>query len=176
MTYVVRAPRVGDAMQIGALRNHVWRVAYAGLVPKDFLDQLDDVRAAAVWHARLEETNGRGVDHRRQTLRVAVEVETDHIVGVAVCAAARTETGPAPLEMKLLNVHPEHLGEGLGRRLLAVLTASRDCWMWVIDSNTPAQLFLRRNGFQRTDARRQHAETGVPEVLMVRREWEAPGL
>lgn len=175
MTYVVRAPRVGDAMQIGALRNHVWRVAYSGLVPPDFLAQLDDVRAAAVWRSRLEEVNARGVDLRQQTTRVAVEVESDTVVGVAVCAAV-PGAAPTSLEMRLLNVHPDHLGSGLGRRLLAVLTAARDCSMWVIERNVPAQLFLRRNGFLRTDQRRAHAETGVPEVLMVRRDWTAPGL
>lgn len=178
-TYVVRAPRVGDARQIGELRNLVWRATYAGMVPENFLAALDDGRAADAWHTRLETTSARGVDLRSATLRVAVDVEAERVVGLAAAGSAQDPldgAGAAALEVRFLNIHPDHVGHGLGSRILAVLTGARDCHMWVIERNTSAQLFLRRNGFVRTTESRAHPEVAVREVLMVRRDWTAPGL
>ncbi len=37
MRLIVRPPRVGDETSLGPLRNRVWRMAYAGLMPADYL-------------------------------------------------------------------------------------------------------------------------------------------
>lgn len=173
MSFVVRPPRATDAGPAARLRNAVWRATYSGIVPQDVLDALDDDRSTLVWEARVDATNGRGVDHNGTTIRVAVDMDTDRIVGFGEVRPVSGE--PTPMELTMLNVDPEYLGQGLSSRMLGVLTAARDCHTWVVAGHVRAQNFFARHGFALTDETREHQTFRVREVLMVRRDWSAPG-
>lgn len=173
MPFVVRPPRAADAAPVARLRNAVWRAAYPGIVAQDVLDALDDDRSTQVWEARIDAADARGVDHNGATIRVAVDMDSDRVVGFG--EVRPDEGGPTPMELTMLNVDLEYLGQGLGSRMLGVLTAARDCHTWVVAGHLRAQNFFARHGFALTGQTREHQTFRVSEVLMVRRDWSAPG-
>lgn len=176
MTLVVRAPRLPDARAVAELRNAVWRSTYAGLVDPELLAGLDDDRSAVVWEGRIAAMNGRGVDHNGAMVRVAVDVDSERIVGMGEVVARPAGDAPTPEELTMFNVDPQWTRHGIGGRMLGVLTSSRDCFAWVVRGNGAAMEFFRAHGFTPAGEERTEPKFGVPEVLLVRTDWQAAGL
>ncbi|HEY0933157.1 MAG TPA: hypothetical protein VGD91_05360, partial [Trebonia sp.] len=55
---VVRPAREADAAQIALVHVRSWQGAYRGLLPQDYLDELDPVQRLARWQQTLAETDG----------------------------------------------------------------------------------------------------------------------
>lgn len=92
------------------------------------------------------------------------------IVGLADAGPPRQEDAPCALELYSIFVLARVQGSGLGRALMAAALGESPAYLWVLEENTKAQAFYRRQGFA-FDGGRGHLPPeweGVPELRMVR--------
>ncbi|GAA2756116.1 GNAT family N-acetyltransferase [Actinopolymorpha rutila] len=159
--YEVRPPVPADADALGEVHTRVWREAYAGLVPQDYLDQLDSRRSAERWRTTLNDVCDE------QFLRL-VGLHGQELVGFVV-GPARDDDPPTPRELQVINVLPAHHGTGLADRLLAAALGDSAAYLWVLEGNERATAFYRRHGFATDGATTRHESTGKTLLRMVRR-------
>lgn len=111
-------------------------------------------------------------------LRFALAEVGGAIVGVAEAGTAPAQweidggfpPPPAPVQLHLLYVHPDHHGTGLADRLLGAVLDPGPAYLWLIAGNARAERFYARRGFVALDERIPAGESwgGVPMHRMVR--------
>jgi GNAT superfamily N-acetyltransferase len=156
--FSVRIAEPGDAMAVADVHVRSWQVAYRGLLPQDYLDQLRPEDRARRYAFRDISTDGP------ETI-VAVQDGT-------ICAFA--STGPASSsayvsrgELLALYVDPACWRRGIGRRLLEVarrrLTERgyTEAILWVLVGNDQAETFYRADGWALDGARRDDEVWGL---------------
>jgi ribosomal protein S18 acetylase RimI-like enzyme len=152
----VRVGWTDDAPGIAAVQVRAWRRAYAGLLPAEVLDGLDEGEFAAAWAEALN----RPQDARN---RVLVALERNAIRGFAV-------TGPSPDpdqdpvadgEVSELTVDPDHTSRGHGSRLVQAcadtLRADRfaTALVWLNADDDARRAFLAGAGWAPDGAHRE---------------------
>lgn len=162
---VVRPPRVGDEGSLGPLHNHVWRVAYADLMPKDYLERRSDVQATRRWEQLIGtlDSRGRSVDGRAV---VVAEVD-DRIVGFMMVGPARDREMDGCTELMSLYVSPDVQGTGVAQELVHHGLPKAPGYLWVLEGNRRAQAFYLKLGYHLDGASTSHEPTGALEVRMV---------
>ncbi|MEV6642854.1 GNAT family N-acetyltransferase [Amycolatopsis sp. NPDC051371] len=127
----IRDATVADAQGIGEVHVASWQVAYAGLIPEDFLARLSVEPRAASWARQIGEGAGR-----------VLVAEED---GVVAGFAAFGDT-----QLYALYLLPEYWGRGLGRalhdRVLEELSGD-SVVLWVLSTNERAKAFYVRQGW-----------------------------
>ena len=58
-SYLVRQADFDDAAGVGRVHVEVWRDAYDGILPDDYLSSLSDIRHSAAWADILENQDGK---------------------------------------------------------------------------------------------------------------------
>jgi ribosomal protein S18 acetylase RimI-like enzyme len=139
----------------------VWRQAYAGLMPQEYLDSLDPGQFAEKWRVRLATT------HPGATRLVARD--DGGIAGFATAGPPRLEDAPVDLELYAINVLARAHGTGLADTLLDAAIGDRPAYLWVVEGNERAIAFYRRHGFADDGGRDVDSESGATEIRMVRR-------
>lgn len=160
-TYQLRSARVSDSTALGHIHVQIWREAYAGLLPQDFLDGLDPRDSAARWRERVEGSVA-GVT------RLLATSGTD-IVGFVVAGPPRDELPRATLELAAINVVAAHRGTGVADQLLTAAIGDSPAYLWVLEGNDRARAFYRRHGFALDGGEKPHPPTGATEQRMTRR-------
>ncbi|MFG2193583.1 GNAT family N-acetyltransferase [Streptomyces sp. NPDC048639] len=164
----IREMDEGDIEAVSAVRVRGWQSAYAGLMPKTYLDA-KTVQADAE-RRREHFAPGRG------TVADLVAERGGAVVGWACTGPCRDEDSrPGDGELLALYVLPEHLSTGAGRALLeesvarAARRGFRRLLLWVVEGNTRARRFYGIAGFAPDGARRADdaGGTDVPEVRYV---------
>lgn len=162
---MVRPAGVADAAVLADIHVSSWQVAYRGVFEEAFLEVLDR-EGRADW---FEKAIGRGTP-------IVVEPD-DAPLGFCMYGESHEE-GWA--EVLSIYVHPDHWGQGHGRRLLrraevelAELGFSR-VLLWVLDSNERARRFYERQGWT-LGSRIKLEEMGGVQVTEVRYEVYLPG-
>lgn len=118
-------------------RIATWKVAYRGIIPDAYLDDLtltDEVLAKveARYDEGLATTVGAWVDGT--------------VVGMAAAGPCRDDDRPGERELYALYVLPSHWGTGTAQLLWeAVLPVSS---LWVLEGNARARAFYARRGFR----------------------------
>ncbi|AJE80836.1 hypothetical protein SLNWT_0460 [Streptomyces albus] len=171
MDALVRPMTDADCEAVGRLRTDGWRAAYAGLMPRAYLDALDPAEDAALRRGILAAAPPSVVD--------AVAEQAGEVRGWTCWGPLREDAGPGAsegsgdAELYALYVRPERIGTGLGHLLL------RDCLercaaagyprlrLWVVAGNTRARRFYERAGF-RPDGFEQTDPVGGEPVTEVR--------
>lgn len=152
-----------DSDELGRVHMAVWRDAYAGLMPADYLAGLSDERCADRWR----ELAGRPTDAPERTL---VVVDPDgRLAGFGSAGPSRDEDAPTEWELYAVNLAPHARGTGVADRLVDELLGVRDATLWVVEGNARARAFYTRRGFVDEGGRSEHPATGTPEIRMVRR-------
>ena len=72
---------------MGPLHNHVWRVAYAGLMPAEYLQNRDDAEATERWARLIAGLDSAGHDGTGVSVLVG-EVE-DSLIGFLMVGPGR---------------------------------------------------------------------------------------
>lgn len=162
--YVVRPAAVEDARRLGVVHTQVWREAYAGVMPADYLAALDPARSGERWQQMLTTpVPGRAIN---------VALADEEVVGMAIGGLSRDEPADPPYELYAINVLAAHHGTGVADRLfettLAEVAGGGPVSLWVVDSNARARAFYRRYGFEPDGLQKGHDGTGVHEVRLVR--------
>jgi ribosomal protein S18 acetylase RimI-like enzyme len=144
----VRAATVRDAAELAAIHVRSWQAAYRGLLPQDYLDELDVSDGTERWRRTL-----RATDWSRSGVMVAEP--GPELLGFARFGPTRDgdddadETG----QIRAIYVIPEAWGKGFGKRLMSMALARlmsagySEATLWVLPSNTRARRFYEAGGW-----------------------------
>lgn len=159
----LRALEPEDCEELGRVHMAVWRDAYTGLMPADYLAGLSDERCADSWRAIA----ARPAAAAGRTL---VVVGPDgRLAGFGSAGPSRDEDAPTEWELYAVNLAAPARGTGVADRLLDELLGARPATLWVVEGNARARAFYARRGFVDEGSRDVHPDTGTPEVRMIRR-------
>jgi ribosomal protein S18 acetylase RimI-like enzyme len=161
----VRPAQVGDSAGLARVQVDSYRTTYAHIWSQELLD-----------HFTYEEQEQDWTDwmtNRPDDLLYVAESRTDEvnareIVGYALARPGPTGVAPYDSELLALHVHPTRSRQGIGRRLVAVVSeqlkrqGSVSMMLWTMQENR-AHGFYRRLGGQLLDARKVSG-SGAAEV------------
>ncbi len=162
----VREMTEADIPAVSAIRVAGWKAAYAGVVPRPYLDAMTVEADAERRRAQFRRPREKVTD------LVAVEGH-ETVVGWACLGPYRdTGAGPATGELYAVYVQPALIGSGIGRTLLnAVHTRAAahgfdTLRLWVLEDNPRARRFYERAGYVADGAVQADDYDGVsvPEV------------
>lgn len=141
---------LADARNVAQIHVDAWRVAYAHILPGDFLAGLSVDEREAMWT--------RCIEAGRPTLLVAREQGT--VRGwVAIGPCRDADASPSQAEVWAIYVTPEAWHQGIGRALWSqarqriAAAGYTSCSLWVFPENEQAIRFYRSVGFQADLAR-----------------------
>ncbi|MGW4509301.1 N-acetyltransferase family protein [Streptomyces sp. NPDC004436] len=165
----VRAMTGTDIEAVSAIRVTGWRTAYAGIVPRTWLERMTVEEDARERRRRFASAPGGVYD------LVAVDAG-GAVVGWACLGPGPDEgaggTGTRTGELYALYVLPALVGSGVGRTLIeAVHARARELGLgrlllWVLEDNARARRFYERAGYAADGAVQADEYDGVslPEV------------
>ncbi|GAB3876897.1 GNAT family N-acetyltransferase [Terrabacter terrigena] len=140
--------------ELGGVHMAVWRDAYAGIMPDDYLAGLSDERCADSWRA----VAARPADAAARTL-VVVD-DRGHLAGCGGAGPSRDADPPTEWELYAVNLMPSARGTGVADRFPDELLGGRDATLWVVEGNARARAFYTRRGFVDEGGRGEHPDTG----------------
>lgn len=159
----VRRANPDDADGIAAVHVRSWQGAYYGLVPQEYLDQLDPADRVERWRRAVRTTDwSRG--------GVMVALAGAQVVGFTAFGPTRDadENLERVGEVRSIYLLPHAWGNGFGRRLMAAAVEhlSRagyaQATLWVLQSNDRARLFYAKSGWAEDGAVQQDDSRGFP--------------
>ena len=159
----IRLAQSGDAEAIARIQVAGWRVAYAAILPRDFLDGLDTTARAAQWRTRI------GPAARAGAPTFAALDETDALRGFAHTGPVRDDDLVAApsgrAEVYTVYVDPAAWRRGIGSELMGAIdrfwapTEVHELYLWVFEENAESRAFYERLGW-RPDGSRQVDDFG----------------
>jgi GNAT superfamily N-acetyltransferase len=164
----IRVMTEADVPAVSAIKVRGWRAAYAGIVPQDYLDTMDEAEDAAGRRELLARSAGRV--HNLVAVTEGGEGAQDgaggeaadgsdgsdgsDVVGWAAFGPYRgEETGSETGELYALYLRPERIGTGIGRALVSEVVrrsaelGRRRLALWVLADNARARRFYAAAGF-----------------------------
>lgn len=151
-----------DLDELGRVHVQVWREAYAGHMPDDYLAGLSVEERARLWRSAASDAD--------TAARTLVAHDADgQIVGFISSGPSRDEDAPTEWELYAVNLLERVHGSGLADELMTRALGDRPATLWVLEDNARAQAFYRRHGFEPEGARTAHEATQAPEIRMIRR-------
>jgi len=139
----IRLAKVEDSAALAQIQVNSYRIAYAGLLPQEYLDHFSYEEQTQDWKDLLGDT-------MTDVLYVA-ENATGDIVGYAVGRPGLTNLEGYDCELVSLHVRRDDQRQGIGRRLFTATAAwlqARGCtslMMWVLKQN-PSRAFYEQLG------------------------------
>jgi GNAT superfamily N-acetyltransferase len=154
----LRPAEPSDAMAVARVHVRSWQVAYRGLLPEDYLDQLHpEDRARTYDFTSLDPLKPRTI----------VAVEEGLIHGFATTAPSRDPDLANYGELCALYVDPEQWGRGIGHALVSAARAYlselgfRHAFLWVLRGNVRAERFYQTDRWATDGVRRTDSVWGV---------------
>ncbi|WP_432118336.1 N-acetyltransferase family protein [Streptomyces sp. bgisy032] len=166
----IREMTPADCDRVAEIRVRGWQHAYRGLIPQSYLDGLSVAADAERRRASLTRADGGVVN-------LVAEDAGGEVVGWACHGPYRDgEVLSADGELYALYVHPDHVGRGAGRALLAesvtrcAAAGHGRLLLWVLKENVRARRFYERAGLRPDGAQEPFEVEGVavPEVRYAR--------
>lgn len=158
----IRTYHDDDVLQIGAVHAVSRQTAYAGIVAPEALARVTPQTQAEAWRQRLTERPDPW------SMLVAEQPEGCRVAGFVLGSGS----GPVGT-LHAIHVLPELHGSGAGQLLHDRIVEEFRAWccstarLWVVDGNTRAQAFYRRNGWA-PDGGRDTNDIGGALVPIVR--------
>ena len=156
--FSLRIARVDDKSEVAGVHVRSWQVAYRGLLPNEFLDQLRPEDRAARY------TFGSDDPNQRTTF---VALNDGVVCGFATMGISRDSDIPDAGEIYAIYVDPGHWGAGAGRLLMGKARSKLYemgffvASLWVLDGNVRAQKFYSIDGWSPDGTCRQEDVWGV---------------
>jgi GNAT superfamily N-acetyltransferase len=142
----VRPMRKNDIEAVSAVRVNGWKAAYAGLVPRAYLDRMSVAEDARKRREMLARSGA-------QTANFVAERNGD-VVGWASLSASRDDDRrPGDGELRAIYLQPGVIGTGVGKALMERSLAwlgeheFERVTLWVLEGNTRARAFYEAWGF-----------------------------
>jgi GNAT superfamily N-acetyltransferase len=144
----VRPATPADALAIATIHVRSWQVAYRGLLPQDYLDELDPQKRLGQWETILETTAWPATGTLLLTDATA-------IAGFAGLGPTRDDDDPASVgELQTLYLDPGHWRRGGGSILLRAVQDQLgragfvSAAAWVLETNARARRFYEGHGWR----------------------------
>ena len=160
----VRPAVAADALAIATVHVRSWQTAYRGLLPQDYLDDLDPARSLGQWETAIAATDWprRGVLVLTDATVGADAWAGTHALGAVIGFAGLGpsrhqdggERGTDVGELQTLYLAPGRWRGGAGSVLLqAVVDQLRaagfgQATCWVLETNAGARLFYEHHGWR----------------------------
>jgi len=157
--WTIARPTRDDLDELGRVHVQVWREAYAGLLPVEYLAGLDPTFGPRRWRERFGTT---------PEVSWWLARDEEGIAGMATSGPSRDDDAPVPFELYAINVLRRAHGTGLADALMAQVVGDRPAYLWVLEGNDRAISFYRRHGFFDDGGRKPEPDTGVMEIRMTR--------
>ena len=141
---MIRSARLSDAAGIARVQVESWRTTYPGIIPTEYLVNMNEGAAEARWRLMLTR---RGPE--LETF-VAVDGGRD-VIGFGSCGVQRTRLKDYGGEFYALYLLDHAQGRGVGRRLMAAMAGVllgnglQSAIVWVLRDN-PSRWFYERLG------------------------------
>lgn len=154
---MIRHATPEDARRIAEIQVAAWRSAYRGILPDEFLDQLNVEERENVW---------RGACGRAESA-LWVRMMDAEVAGFCHVTPSRDEDGQGVVEVTSIYLDPEQRRRGLGRELMGVaLTFAVErgyggISLWVLVENLAARQFYEAIGFRPDGCLKQEEGSGV---------------
>lgn len=172
LTFTLRRADPDDAEDFVRVHLQAWRESYARVLGPEVFERRDADRTAAVEHRRAVLA--------RQAQSSAIDNWLAHsgdgrLLGFASAGPARDDDAPEGIARELWSIYilAEAYGTGVGQSLLEQAVGAGPAYVWVLQDNSRAQAFYRRNGFVPDGETKElpdvWAGTGMTEIRMVRR-------
>lgn len=164
-----------DAQAIARIRVQGWRFAYQGLISQDYLDSLSVAKDTKRMRGYLSQfpqnsppsrsASVQGSDGEKRSFMLAVR--GDAVLGFCRFSAAPNKTNRAERavpggtlngRLHSLYIDPETLGQSIGHTLMNHALSTFAAWgceratLWVLEGNSRAISFYKRQGWQCTGA------------------------
>lgn len=171
----IRPATLNDAQAIARIRVQGWRFAYQGLISQDYLDSLsvaEDTERIRGYLSQLPQNSPpsrsasvQGSDGEKRSFMLAVR--GDAVLGFCRFSAAPNKTNRAERavpggtlngRLHSLYIDPETLGQSIGHTLMNHALSTFAAWgceratLWVLEGNSRAISFYKRQGWQCTGA------------------------
>ena len=143
MNVSVRSAVAEDAAAISEIYALSWKTAYRGIVPQPYLNELK----LDFWQSKFQ----NWINNNEMEADLLCADSTP--VGCVAYRKARDSKYADWGEIVSIYIHPDYFRKGYGKTLMDTalknLNASgyQDCYLWVLDENTNAQQFYKKNGF-----------------------------
>ncbi|WP_347355067.1 GNAT family N-acetyltransferase [Intrasporangium sp.] len=157
---------LADCEELGRVHVSVWREAYAGIMPDEYLAGLSPQQFAERWRQRLGDQGSSDLG----TTLVATDAAAE-IVGFVSAGPSRDDDVPTEWELYAINLLARTHGTGLADKLLGRALGDRGATLWVAADNRRARAFYARHGFVPDGAHKEHPGSGAPEIRMLRSRW-----
>jgi ribosomal protein S18 acetylase RimI-like enzyme len=154
----IRAANDSDRDEVARVHVRTWQVAYRGLLPDEYLDQLRPEDRAARYTFASDDP------HQRSTL---VALDDEAVCGFTTFGVSRDGDLPDAGEIYAIYVDPDQWGTGAGRLLMANARSRlnemgfRDAFLWVLDGNDRAQRFYEIDQWSPDGIRRHDEAWGI---------------
>ena len=161
----LRRATPADARAIAEVQVHTWRKAYAGVVPADFLQQLDVGRREAYW--------AEVIGSLAEADRPWVAESDGSLVGfISFGSAHDGDDDRRTGEIYSVYVHPDSWSRGIGADLMARAVADlrshgyTSATLWVLAANRRARTFYENFGWKSDGNTRTETIGGINLVEM----------
>jgi ribosomal protein S18 acetylase RimI-like enzyme len=157
----VRKATVADSAGLAKVQVDSYRIAYAGILPQDYLDQFTYAEQEQDWRELLS----TGLDG----LLYVAESQEDEITGYALGRPGVTDITPFDSELVALHGLQPFQGKGIGRQLAKAMAAQlkeagcTSMMLWVLADNQRARQFYEKLGGELLD-QTQFSGAGAAEV------------
>jgi len=142
---LIRDATNADAVAMGRLHVRAWQGAYRGVMPDEYLDDLEADDRIAFWRGRVSPTD---------LPPILVAVVTGEVVGFAAFGEEQGSTHPGECgELYAMNIDPAHWRRGIGRALLRDVTEALvasgypEAVLWVVPENERARGLYESEGW-----------------------------
>lgn len=148
--------QLDDCAAVADIHVRAWQKVYRGIMPQEFLDQLDPVKRAEGWRA--------GMEKNPHLVRLVSE-EDGRVSGFAVGHENRTPklVPEAPWELWAIYVDPEQWGKGAGTLLIQEFRRRLrgELCVWVARDNKVGHGFYQKTGGELLTASKNEEIAGV---------------
>jgi len=158
---MIRKATFKDAAAIARIHVGTWRVAYAGIVPDDYLASLSEENRTQGWQQKL--TDDRTI--------IWVAEKDSQVIGWVSGGMSRDADTQGEAEVYAIYVSPQHWDCGVGRGLMATMEASlpdgQSTTLWVLRDNQRAIRFYEKMGY-RPDGAQKEIQLGGKDLCAIR--------
>jgi len=140
-----RIANINDCPALAALHVLAWQQAYAGLLPQEFLNELDTDNRCEMWTQSLQ----------NKDVSVFLDFDDNTLIGFAACGICNDiDAIPAWGELGALYYLQSYWGTGraanLYQQAIDHLRASGNstATLWVLDANARGIAFYQKHGFK----------------------------
>lgn len=142
---VIRNAKKEDAAMIARVHIESWRATYKGIMPDDFLNNLNLTSRIEYWNRTLE----------KATDNVFVAEANNEVIGFAF-AGPPTESNNYSSELYAIYMLEAYQGMGIGKKLMSQIAiyllncGHQSMYLWVASENT-SKAFYKKIGGQKFD-------------------------